>query len=298
MQSKIITILLILFSATTLNAQTVDEILTTYFENVGGMDKWKELKSTKITAEMSMGPMEFPGVIYEQAPNLQKVEVNVQGKQIIQAYDGTTAWWINPFQGGEEAQKMPDEMAEDMVTKTFESDFINYKEKGHTLELEGKEEVEGAETFKVKLTKKDGDVEYHFFDTEYFIPIMTRTKIKAGPQKGQLSETYLSDFQEVDGLMFPFFIENKMAGETIQKITIKEVVLNETKEQSFFDFPKGGDMEKEGDAKMGEKADKEVAPDAAGDAKDMKEDAKEDMKMDAVEKEKGKKKKKKKKGNK
>lgn len=227
-----------LLCALAIQAQSVDDILAKYFENTGGLDKWKALKTTKMEGMMAMQGFEFPGTIYAKAPKFQRVNVNVQGQSIVQAYDGETAWWINPFAGSTEAQKMPDEMSEQMVNDEFESEFIDYKTKGHALELEGKETVEGADAFKVKLTKKNGDVEYYYFDTENYVPIMVKAVIKTGPTKGQFSETYMSDYQEVDGLMFPFFIETKLGGQSVQKITIKSIVTNETFEDKLFAFPK------------------------------------------------------------
>jgi outer membrane lipoprotein-sorting protein len=227
----------ILAGALSVNAQTADEILAKYFENTGGLEKWISLKSSKMAGMMAMQGMEFPGTVYAALPNKQRVEVNVMGKAIVQAYDGETAWWINPFMGGEDPQKMPDEMAEEMTRQEFQSDFINYKEKGHAVELEGTEEVEGAEAFKIKLTKKSGDVEYHYFDSEYYVPIMMKTTVKSGPAQGQMAETYMSDYQEVDGMMFPFFIESKVNGQSFQKITIDTISVNEEYEDVFFAFP-------------------------------------------------------------
>ncbi|MFM9947839.1 MAG: outer membrane lipoprotein-sorting protein, partial [Saprospiraceae bacterium] len=219
-------------------AQSADDILAKYFENTGGLDKWKTLEASKMVGTMSMQGMEFPGTIYAARPNKQRVEVSVQGKNIVQAYDGTDPWWINPFAGSEDAQKMPAEMSEEMTKATFESEFLNYKEKGHAVELVGKETIEGAETWQIKLTKKNGDVEHHFFDTEHFVLIMTRTMINNGPMKGQHAETFLSDYQEVDGIVFPFFIEVKMGGQTAQKITISSVELNGKYDNAFFAMPK------------------------------------------------------------
>ncbi len=268
---NIICLICLCFAFSSVQAQEVDEILKNYFESMGGLEKIKEMKSTKMEGIMSMGPMEFPGVITAMEPNLQRVDVNVQGKEIVQAYDGETAWMVNPFQGGEAAQKMPEEMAEEMVNDEFQDSFIDYKDKGHKVELLGREEVEGAETYKIKLTKKNGDIEYYYFDTEYYIPIMTKSTVKSGPGKGQEVETYLSDYQEVDGIMMPFYIETKTGGETMQKITIKEVVLNPEIEEGFFDFPAASEEDKE--EMKGEKAEEpEVEPSApetpkAGEAK-------------------------------
>ena len=219
------------------SAQTVDEILHESFESQGGLEKIKAMKTRTMKGTMNMGGMTFPGVVSEMEPNFQRVDVDIQGTKLVQAYDGIAAWTINPFQYGEHPQKMPEEEAADFVSQTFHSPFIDYQAKGHAVELEGTEEIEGAEAYKVKLTKKDGDVEYHFFDAEYYVPIMVRTTVKAGPGKGAAAETFLSDYQDVDGIMFPFFIETKMNGQTVQSVTLSEVDLSPEFEDDFFDFP-------------------------------------------------------------
>lgn len=219
-------------------AQTVDEILERHFEAIGGLEKWKALESTKMTGVMYMGGMEFPGVISAKTPNKQRVDVNVQGKSIVQAYDGTVAWWINPFAGGEDAQEMPEEMASEMKKQEFASAFIDYAAKGHTVELMGQEEVEGAQCFVLKMTKKNGDVEHYYLDSEFYVPIMVKTVISSGPAKGQEAMTYLSDYQEVDGLMMAFSIEVKAAGQTMQKIAIKTVETNPKLDDASFTMPK------------------------------------------------------------
>ena len=60
-----------LLTLTSLAAQAsmdVNAILATYFDNIGGIDKWRSLKSMKMQGTMVMGPMEFPGIIIQQAP--------------------------------------------------------------------------------------------------------------------------------------------------------------------------------------------------------------------------------------
>ena len=53
--------------------------------------------------------------------------------------------------------------------------------------------------------KEEADVTFHYFDTENFVPLAVQSEIRVGPNKGQMSETKFSDYQEVDGLYFPFF---------------------------------------------------------------------------------------------
>jgi len=207
----------------TLPAQdiSVDELLAHYFENTGGIENWKKLYTMRMKGLMSMQGMEFIGVITQARPNKQRVEVDIQGQSMIQSYDGEDAWWLFPIQTGPDPQAMPAEMAEDMVKNKFEEELIDYAKKGHSVKLLGDIEVEGTSTYEIKLAKNNGEVVFYYFDKESYVPVMQKTTITTGPLKGQFVETYLSDYQEVDGMMIPYFIEVKMNGQTAQKIILQ-----------------------------------------------------------------------------
>lgn len=217
---------------------TVEEILDTYFESIGGQDAWKALTSMRMEAKMAQMGMEFPGVVMQMPPNKQRIEINIQGQEMIQAYDGEIAWWINPFMGAPDAQPMPAEMSEQFTKETFEDDFIDYKKKGHTVEYLGQKEVDGMMTYELLLTKKDGTEEYHYFEPDYMVPIMQKTIVTEGQMKGQAVETYLSNYEEVEGLMIPMSIESKVAGATQFSLTVTKVELNPELDETIFDFPK------------------------------------------------------------
>lgn len=224
-------------------AQTADEILNKYFENTGGVKKWKELTSRKSVGKMNMQNMDFPITMFEKTPVKQRMQIQVQGMEIVQAYDGTDAWMINPMAGGTAPVKMSDEESKDFKDNDLQDEFIDYKSKGHTVELLGTEEIDGVKCFKIQLVKnknndKEDVSEIHYFDSENFVPIMVVSYARSGPTKGQEVKTYLSDYQEVGGLTMPFFIEAKLNGQTVQKITVEKVTLNEIMEDNLFTFPK------------------------------------------------------------
>lgn len=216
---------------------TAEELVEAYAENTGGAEAWAELNTMRADASMVMGPMEFAAVVTSARPNKQYINVDVQGQELIMAYDGETAWQINPFAGGLTAQPMSPDEAEQFENQTFEPELFDFAEKGHTAEVLGTKEVEGTETYEVKLTKADGDVEHYYFDTEYMVPIMQATTMKSGPAKGQTAETYLSDYQEVEGFMMPMFLETKVNGQSTQKLTLSNIVLNPEVEDELFALP-------------------------------------------------------------
>ncbi len=229
-----------IFSA---NAQTADDVLAKYFANTGGLEKWKALKSFTQKGKAWQG-QEFPMVIYAKAPNKIKMVINVQGTELVaQAYDGTTAWTLNPFAGGKDPVKLDDEQTKEIKDEEFEDAFIDYKKKGHEVTLEGTEEVDGVKCFKIKLVKnknnpKDDATELHFFDAENYVPIVRVSYVKVGPQKGTEVKSYMSDYQEVGGLMFPFSIEQKINGQTQFKSTMESITIDDIKDDTIFAFPK------------------------------------------------------------
>lgn len=245
--TQIFSILMFSFLAVTATqAQdvTVDDILKNYFENIGGEEEWKKVESMTITGKTSAQGMTMPITIRSMAPAYFKMEMDISGKKFIQAFDGKTAWMLNPFMGGTEPTKMDEEQSKEMSKQKFQDEFIDYKGKGHEIELVGTEEVDGTETYKVKMKKKSGDVVFYFFESENFVPIMMRSLMDSGPMKGQAVETYMSDYQEVDGLMVAFTTEQKMGGNTVFSMTAEKVMLNdEDIEADLFAFP--GEEKKE-----------------------------------------------------
>ncbi len=221
----------------TVQAQSADDILASYFEVTGGLDNWKNLKSMKINGKMIQQGMEFPAVITQAYPNKSRMDIDIQGKQIIQAYDGKEGWMVNPLAQITEPKKLTEEELKEMEDQEIEDDFINYKEKGHTVELEGAETIEGTECHKIKLTKKNGTVEYHFFDKDNSVPIMVRTFIKSGPMKGQPAETFLSEYDAAEDFMLPHSMVTKYQGQVAMQIKVDSYEINPSLEDSLFAFP-------------------------------------------------------------
>lgn len=243
---KITLLLLVIMGSLGVQAQTADEILETYFENIGGLETLKQVKGIKMSAKLNQQGMEIPLEIFQFADGKQMTIINFQGKEIKQGvFDGETLWGHNMMTM--KAEKSDAETTENMKLNMndFPDAFIDYKSKGYTLELLGKETIDGAETFKLKLTKepvtvdgnKEDDVSFYFFDTENFVPIAIQQEIKSGQGKGMISEITMSDYQEVEGIYFPFSMTQGVKGQPGAPITITAIELNPEVDASVFAFP-------------------------------------------------------------
>ncbi|MCB0401904.1 MAG: outer membrane lipoprotein-sorting protein [Flavobacteriales bacterium] len=244
---KIATIVLILLTAQIqLKAQTAEEIVANYLQNIGGEEALRAIKGTRMTAKVNAQGMELPLEIINMSDGKMLVKFELQGQEIIQqAFDGETAWGINFMT--QKAEKSDAEDTENIKRQIgdYPDVFLDYTKKGYTIELMGKETVEGTECFKVKLTKKpmlaDGEevenVNFYYFDTENFIPIVVEAEIKSGQMKGSISQTVYSDYQEVNGVYFPFSIDQRLkdSGQG-QPVVIEKVEVNPEIDEAMFKF--------------------------------------------------------------
>lgn len=228
-------------------AQTADEILANYFENTGGLENWKSLKALKFDGSVNVQGMNLPFQMIQTASGKSMLKADFQGQSFYQnVYDGETLWGTNQMTMAAEKSDAETTANYKLETNDFPDPFIDYKAKGYTVELIGNETVEGTETFKIKLVKEpitvDGeqqeDITFYYFDTENFVPIVVEKEIKSGPAVGMVGQTKLSDYQEVDGLYFPFAItEGTKESPQGQQITMTDIEINPELDDSIFTFP-------------------------------------------------------------
>jgi len=232
------------------SAQAIEpqELVDSYFENTGGKAAWSKLQGFKYIGEFDQGGVKFPFELVQLKDGRSYLKFEFQGKEIKQnVFDGETLWSVNFLtMKPEKADQETTDNAK-LNTNDFPSDLFNYKEKGYTVEILGEETIDGTATHKVKLIKEpvtvDGkkvdDISYYYFDTEAMVPLVQHAEIKSGQGKGLTTEIKLSDYEEVDGLYFPFALSQGIkdqpgAGGTM---TVKSIVLNPTIDASEFAFP-------------------------------------------------------------
>jgi len=219
-------------------SQTVDEVIDNHVKALGGMDKLNAIKTAKMTGTFSGGGIDIPVTIYIKRPDEARMEMSFQGQSMIRATDGKEGWSISPFNGKKTAEKMPAEELKEMKQQAeIEGQLVNYKDKGSKAELMGKDDMEGSEVYKIKLTDKDGDVTYYYLDSQSYLILKDAAKRKI-KEKEINTETYYGNYKATDGVMFPMAIEFKQPGSSdSQKAVIDKIEINPTVDDSIFKMP-------------------------------------------------------------
>ncbi len=230
------------------NAQTADEIITTYIENIGGQEAWSKINSMQVTGVGKQQGVDYPFVATFMKDGRTVIDVDLQGTSfIVEAFDGENSWSMNfQTQKAEAADSESSANYKNEAKDNIPDAFFNYKQKGYKVELLATEEWEGTECFKIKLTKKpvlvDGkeeeNVDIYYFDTENYVPIAVESIVTSGAAKGATATILLSDYQEVDGLYIAFSQINKFNGQIGLEMTYKKIEFNTEIDESIFKMPK------------------------------------------------------------
>ncbi|MEA5139319.1 LolA-like protein [Arcicella rigui] len=238
--SKIIgSALLIVATSTFTFAQTVDEIVAKHVTAMGGAEKWKALKGLEMKSKFSVQGMEIESKTVILAGKSLRTDVSVMGQEIINAIDGETGWSVRPaMMGGTgEPEDMPIAMVKESRKQVdLGGSLLNYKEKGATLELIGKEVLDGADAYNLKLTEKNGDVTNIYLSAITYYTLKTTGKRKIQGQEIDAEVTY-SNFKQVEGLTFPFTMETPSPMGGTMTIETESVKLNPTIDESIFKKP-------------------------------------------------------------
>jgi outer membrane lipoprotein-sorting protein len=236
-----IVLCLIAGSVAVAHAQTVDEIVAKNLESRGGIEKWKSIQSMKVTGTIDSGGRKISLTAWSKRPNLSRQEMVFEGQKMVQAFDGTHVWILSPGAGDDKPQEIKGAQADlARAQAEFDSVLLNYKEKGHKVELVGKETDEGHVVYHLRITRKGGDVQHYFLDAETGIERKITSPLKGPNGETATATIEFGDFREVDGLMAPFSIKNIIDGRLISQVTVSKVEFNVPVEDSLFQMPTTG----------------------------------------------------------
>ena len=226
-----------LFLIGPLSAQTADEVINKYFDAIGGKQNWRALNNTYSNVEISQMGLELNGEVFAQTPNLGYTSIEIYGKKIIQAFDGENAWTVNPMMGSTEPTLLEGPEAEQLRNQKFQDELLDYSAKGHTTSYLGEKESQGTLCHLVLLTKNNGDEITFFFDSETGIKLVESVKITDGDQAGKLLEVHYADYSEVEGLLFPFSVSQRIDGQVLMEMNIISMDVNVDFDKSKYIYP-------------------------------------------------------------
>lgn len=264
------------------SAMTADQIVSKNVAARGGLKAWRAVQTLTESGKMGAGgdqrgqqagpalgmkhagkqnvPMatsprlaeeaQLPFTLELERPRRMHLEIQFRGQTALQVYDGANGWKVRPFLNRMEVENYTeDELHKAALQSDLDGPLVDYQAKGTKIELEGTEKVEDHDTYKLKLTMKDGHSTHVWIDAKTFL----EAKIEGTPRRldglEHPVEIYYRDYRSVDGLQIPFVLETKVlpvaspakgmrqASFPVEKIVIEKVQVNPKLEASHFTKP-------------------------------------------------------------
>jgi len=175
---------------------TPSSIIDDYLNAIGGKDKLKQVNS--IEQHFAMSVMGQDAMIRTFKVNKEKLAVIVEmAGQVMQSqkYDGTKGQMSG--MGQNQIFEEGDEL-DDMKSQTTIFDQLDYSGVDYKLDLKGIEKVDGKDCYKLLVTNPVGKktTEFYAKDSKLLVKTVTTEGEKA-------IIVVSSDYEEVDGIMFP-----------------------------------------------------------------------------------------------
>ena len=213
---------------------TVDEIVAKHLATKGGAEKWKTIQTQKMTGVAISQGFQLAMTVYAKRPNVSRQELTIEipGQPvmtIVNMFDGTKAWMINPMTGDPAPQAMPDaETATAKAQSDFDGILVDYKAKGFTVVLVDQAPVGGKPSYHLKVSRADLPTQHVYLDPETFVEMRVTT------EGATASETDLSDYKAVEGIMVPHNLKISQNGALVAELRIAKVEFNTPLDDALF----------------------------------------------------------------
>ncbi len=217
---------------TTVKAQTADEILEKHQKAIGGADSWNKLKTLKMVGTLTQQGMEISMTQTIDIAKGARLDISVMGMTGYQIVTPNAGWMYMPFQGSTKVDTMKPDMVKAMQQQ-FDvkgHQLLDYKSKGTKVELAGKDTVNNAPCYKLKITDKDANESTVFIDMATYYILRTETKAKTDEGDQEMAVVY-SDYKQTaeGGVVMPMSVTAQGV-----EITYKSIEVNKPIDEKTF----------------------------------------------------------------
>jgi hypothetical protein len=222
-------------------ALTIDEVIDRNTKAMGGRAAIEAIRSIEVSLHISDPGSEVDGIYYAARPGRMRIDVSVAGKHVFtEAFDGRRGWEWN---GKESKTTSPGATAAlqhgvELPGKLF--GLHELRQRGHQVELVGREKIEGINYYALRVTLGDGYRTTLYVDPENWL--ITRRRdvrplhVDIDPTPTTI-EQRSSDFRTISGVRFAFAGSETdlKTGKVLETSQIKSIKINPSMDPSFFE---------------------------------------------------------------
>ena len=222
---------------------TVEDVVRRSIEARGGQQAWDAIEGLEMRGSFSTFSKKAPCVLYRQRPDRYRFDFQYADRDATVAWDGERSWWAGDAVFTQVSWPVEAPLAHAAALENdaeFGGPLLDYRAKGHRIELAGKADLDGEETYQLDVTLANGSVETWHLSPESFLPL-ARLSTGADARMPVPRRTFFSDYRDAAGFLFPHRVEIEL-GFRYQVMVVDEIEVNPTLAAGWFKLPLAGDM--------------------------------------------------------
>jgi hypothetical protein len=222
---------------------TLDEIIDKHVAARGGLARIAAIQSLMLTGRIQFNPeVEAPITVRIRRPNQIRQDFIIQTRTGSRAYDGAVGWQRMPGpSGGPTAVELLRDAElkniQDEAESAIDGPLLNYRARGHRVELVGKELFEQKPCFVLKVTLRSGHVLRQYLDAATFLEIGERLSRAVNGKETEIEST-IGDYREAGGVLFPhLFVSGTADHPRESRLQFEKIVVNPALDEMIFKAP-------------------------------------------------------------
>jgi hypothetical protein len=223
------------------NQLTVDDVIERNTNAMGGRAAIEAIHSIEINLHIVDPTFEVDGNYRAARPGRMRIDVQASGKHVFtEAFDGQRGWQWQESKGQEEASAKATAALRhgvELPGKLFGLHEI--KQRGHQIDLVGREKIDGIDYYVLRLTFGDGNTINLYVDPQSWLIARRRDvrplHVDVDPTPTTIEQRN-SDFRAVGGVQFAFAsteIDLK-TGKELESTKIGSIKVNPPIDESIF----------------------------------------------------------------
>ncbi len=202
-------------------SQSLDEIVKKHVDAIGGKENWSKIKTLKMECSMKSQGADIKITFHQIDKKAMRQDISLMGMTGYNIITNTEGWNFMPFQGQTKVEPMTaDDVKNAQEGLNLQDEFITYKELGKKLEYLGKDDVDGTECFKLKITDKNAQETTYYIDPSNYYTIKQTIKMKSNGKEMENSTTY-SNYKKVDaGIVYPYTVSSGWGSSEVTNLEI------------------------------------------------------------------------------
>jgi hypothetical protein len=184
--------------------------------------------------------VQLPFRLEVKRPGRSRLEIDFAGKTAVQVFDGEHGWKFRPYLNRDDVEPFTaDEAKSEAGRADLEDPLFDYGAKGSQVALDGMEPVDGHNAYRLKVTRKDGEVQHIWIDAQSFLDVKVQGTARRMDGRMHNVFVYQRDFRSVKGLMVPHQLTTAVEGYPgVHKLVVELVTVNPPLDDARFAKPR------------------------------------------------------------